>query len=92
MARMIRKQIYIEERQEESLKARATAEGVSESELIRRALDHVIEEQEEEERRKRAWEDFEAVVRERMAMDVPQTGRSWTRDELYEERVGRFSR
>lgn len=36
---MIRKQLYIEPRQEEALKRRAHELGVSEAELVRRALD-----------------------------------------------------
>jgi len=39
MMYVIRKQLYIEPRQEEALKRRARELGVSEAELVRRALD-----------------------------------------------------
>jgi hypothetical protein len=38
---MIRKQVYIEERQERTLKRRARQRGTTEAEIIREALDHV---------------------------------------------------
>ena len=34
----------------------------------------------------------ERVIQERMKLRVPQTGRSWTREEIYEERLARYSR
>jgi hypothetical protein len=85
MARMIRKQVYIELGQEELLKRRSRELGVSEAALIRRGIDEVA-------RRgpgvldKKAWEEELAFMKKRARMKVPQTGRSWTRDELYEER------
>ena len=33
-----------------------------------------------------------AVIEERMRMRVPQTGRGSTREDLYEERLARYSR
>lgn len=33
----------------------------------------------------KAWEQAKKFMLERLAMDVPQTGRTWTRDELYED-------
>ena len=42
MAQMIRKQIYIQKGQEERLKKAAEARGVSEAEIIRRALENEL--------------------------------------------------
>lgn len=40
---MIRKQLYIEEHQDAALKRRARELGISEAELVRRALDDLLE-------------------------------------------------
>jgi Zn-dependent peptidase ImmA (M78 family) len=94
MAQMIRKQIYIQKNQEERLKKVAEARGVSEAEIIRRALDVEL---------KRAGYrlayDNEAMKRLYQAMldmdkkpPIPQKKRDWTRDDLYEERMKRYDR
>jgi hypothetical protein len=91
MGRMVRKQIYIGREQDELLKQRAQELGVSEAELVRRGIEHVLESGPEEER-KRAWEDALAFMKERAKLKVPQTPRTWTRDELYDERPKYLSR
>ena len=91
MARMIRKQVYIEPEQEELLKRRSRELGVSEAALIRRGIDDIAHEGSSTMFDKRAWKEALAFMKERAKMKVPQTGRSWTRDELYEERLERFS-
>lgn len=40
---MVRKQLYLEERQERALKRRAAETGLSEAELVRQALDAALE-------------------------------------------------
>jgi hypothetical protein len=92
MARMIRKQVYIEPEQEDLLKRRSRELGVSEAALIRRGIDEVARRGPPGVFDKKAWEEELAFMEERARMKVPQTGRSWTRDELYEERLERFSR
>ena len=92
MSRMVRKQIYIEPEQEEILKKRAQEMGLSEAELIRRAIEYLIRGEVTVPPNLKAWEEAKAFIQGRMKMDVPQTGRQWTREELYEERLGRFSR
>jgi len=92
MSRMVRKQVYIEPRQEEILKKRAKEIGVTEAELIRRGIEYVIRGEVTMPPNLEAWEEAKAFIQERMKLDVPQTGRQWTREELYEERLGRFSR
>ena len=94
MGRMVRKQIYIEPRQEQLLKRWAKELAISETEVVRRALDHFGRDPavSSSEQRLRAWEEERAFMEERKKMVVPQTGRSWTRDELYDERLERYSR
>lgn len=91
MGRMVRKQIYIEPRQEEMLKRRARELGVTEAALIRRGIDHAGQAPTLWFLDWDAWEKEKAYIRERMKIVVPQTGRGWTREELYEERLKRLS-
>lgn len=94
MAQMVRKQIYIQKSQEERLKKVAEARGVSEAEIIRRALENEL---------KRAGYrlayDGDAMKRLYQAMldqdkkpPVPRKKRDWTREDLYEERIKRYDR
>lgn len=91
MGRMIRKQIYIKPEQDETLKRKADELGISEAELIRECIDAGTSQPLASERRK-AWQELLASMDERSKLRVPQTGRDWTRDELYEERFERYSR
>jgi hypothetical protein len=89
---MVRKQVYIEVGQEDILKRRAKEIGVSEAELIRRGIEQVGRVGVPLRRDPRAWEEAKRLIQQRMAIAAPQTGRGWTREELYEERLERFSR
>ncbi len=92
MGRMVRKQVYIEPHQEELLKRRSKELGVTEAELIRRGIDQISLADSVMPRDHAAWEEAKAFIRKRMSIDAPQTGRTWTRSELYDERIQRFSR
>lgn len=91
MGRMVRKQIYIKPEQEEALDSRSKELGISEAELIRQYIDDGTARPSAAEREK-ALQELLADMKERAKMRVPQTGRDWTRDELYEERFERYSR
>lgn len=91
MSRMVRKQVYIEPRQEELLKRQARELGTTEAELIRRGIDQIGRAPAARPADRRAWEEAKAFIQQRMRLTAPQTGRSWTRDELYDERLQRFS-
>lgn len=91
MARMIRKQIYLKPHQDETVKQKARELGVSEAELIREYIEIGARSPTAREREK-ARQGLLASMRERSKIQVPQTGRDWTRDELYEERLERYSR
>jgi len=84
MTRMIRKQVYIKPVQDKMLKERAEQLGVTESELIRRGVDQATAVVKAP-RDPKAWEEALAFMKQRGKMRVPQTGRTWTRDELYED-------
>lgn len=88
---MVRKQVYIEERQDEALKRRAHELGVTESQLIRDGIDIVtspgrLPEDEAE------WQAELVFMRERAGLDVAPGKRSWAREELYEQRPKHLSR
>jgi len=94
MAGMVRKQVYIEKRQDEALKRAARRRGVTEAELVREALDMRSRDSRAGVTPDRdAWLSFKRfVLRERKKGRLPARGRTWTRDELYEERLGRWTR
>jgi len=94
MTQMVRKQIYLQKSQEERLKKIAEARGVSEAEIIRRALD--IELRHAGYRLAYDGEAFSKFLAFMKELDqrppVPQRKRDWTRDDLYEERMERYDR
>lgn len=94
MSQMVRKQIYIQKSQEERLKKIAESRGVSEAEIIRRALENEL---------KRsgyrlaydddAWKRIEVRIAEMDQLPpVAQKKRNWKREDLYEERMKRYDR
>ncbi len=94
---MVRKQVYIGVEQNRRLKQIAEDLGTSEAELVRRGLDYL--ERVEVKRETvtppvdlSAWEEEKKFIAERMEKykDVPQTGRTWTRDQLYDDRFKRW--
>ena len=92
MGRMIRKQVYIEARQEAMLKRLARTQGVSEAELIRQAIDRQVSSGHVLPSEGAAWEDAHRFMLElRNRGPIADRGRTWTRDELYEKRVGRHA-
>jgi hypothetical protein len=88
MPRMVRKQIYIEQRQQVQRKRAAKARGLSEAELIRQAIDqHLAGGTQGLPRDPEAWQRALALMRSLQAEGpMPDRSRNWTRDELYEER------
>lgn len=92
MVRMIRKQVYIDDRRQALLKRKARELGVSEAELIRRGIDLATSGAEAGYVDLSAWEEMKDFLEKRRRMKVPQTGRSWTREELYDDRLKRISR
>jgi len=95
MSQMVRKQIYIQKSQEERLKKIAEARGVSEAEIIRRALENELRlmnvyrpayDQE-------AWKQIVAFWEELDKRGpVEPRPRNWKREDLYEDRMKRYDR
>jgi len=78
---MIRKQVYIEKRQDRLLKQRAKALRTTEAELIRRGLDRTLIEAGTESR-KDSWQSALDLMQRRKRMRGAR--RTWHREELYD--------
>jgi hypothetical protein len=90
---MVRKQVYIEKRQDEALKRAARRRGVTEAELVREALDLRSHDSRIEMAPDReAWLSFKRFVLRERRKGPLANARPWNRDELYEERIGRWTR
>lgn len=84
MTRMVRKQVYIEPRQEALLKRLARETGATEADLIRQAIDRQTEALLFPRRDLRAWQEERDFIR-RLIEQGPVPGeRRWRREDLYE--------
>lgn len=91
---MVRKQLYIEERQERALKQRAKALGISEADVVRQALDALLD----TERKAVVVPGHQRALRELLerATEFSRSRRRapgrrrYRREELYEERENRW--
>jgi hypothetical protein len=92
MPRMIRKQVYIESRQGTTLKRQARALGITEAEVIRRAIDCQMTSVRLSIRDLKAWKRERAFITKRMAKGHAPGGRRWKREDAYEERLMRYGR
>jgi hypothetical protein len=92
MPRMIRKQIYIESRQDNSLKKQARDLGVTEAEVIRRAIDRQMASIRLSIRDLKGWEREKAFITKRMAKGQVSGRRQWKREDAYEARLMRYGR
>jgi len=92
---MIRKQLYLDERHERMLKQRAEEQGLSEAELVRRALDLLLSRGEGGEpvpsSRREALEELLARA-DAAAAEGDNSAWRFDRDEIYAEREDRFVR
>ena len=94
MSRMVRKQVYITPEQDIALKQRSQLLDVTESELIRRGIEHVTSVEVSAEEKRRLWEQELEYMRRRAELLVPPGTKpwKWNREELYEERIDRYPR
>ncbi len=92
MPRMVRKQVYIESRQETTLKQQARNLGITEAEVIRRAIDRQMISVRFGAKDLKAWEREKAFITKRMAKGRTSGGRQWKREDAYEERLMRYGR
>ena len=92
MSPMVRKQVYIEPRQDELLKKWAEETGKTEAEILRQALDQWLASEQRRREAEAAWEAERAFIEEWAAQGPVPGERTWTREELYEERLSRHDR
>ena len=92
MSDMVRKQIYINRRQEAVVRRLAHLRGTSEAEVIRRAIDHEVENAQPvvSQFDHSAWEDILRFVEERVKLGITGQPYHWNREEIYEERENRW--
>jgi hypothetical protein len=94
MTDMIRKQVYIHKRQKALLKRLSKLRGVSESEIIRSAIDREVSQPRPlaPASDRSAWEEVLRCVGERRALGITGKPYKFNRQELYEERENRWLR
>lgn len=85
MGAMVRKQVYIEPRQDELLKRLASATGATEAEIIRQAIDQYAAQALTRERRLEAWERQRAFIQGLIDKGpIEGGGRTWRRSDAYD--------
>jgi hypothetical protein len=92
MPRLVRKQIYIESRQDALLKEKAHFLGVKEAEIVREALDRLMATIQLDVRDLTAWEREKAFIAKRMAKGFVPGTRRWKREDAYEERLMHYGK
>ncbi len=87
---MVRKQLYIEPRQEKMLKRLARSTGKTEAEILREALDRHAEQSQQHRRRAQAWSEIREFIGQRMAKGPLPGAWKWNREEIHDRpRLGR---
>jgi hypothetical protein len=89
MARMTRKQIYIEPDQDRRLRALSRRRSKTESELVREGIDRVLSTPPLSARDHKAWKEELAFIDHLTRLGPVKGKRTWTREELYDERLSR---
>jgi len=81
---MVRKQVYIEPRQEASLKQLVRETGASEAEIIREAIDHQARVVAFRRRDLAAWQRERAFIADLISRGPVGGERRWRREELHD--------
>lgn len=84
MTRMVRKQVYIEPRQEALLKRLVRETGATEAEIIRQAIDHQTKTFLFPRRDLSAWQEERDFISRLIQQGPLPGGRRWRREDLYE--------
>ena len=84
MTKMVRKQVYIEPRQEALLKRLARETGAKEAEIIRQAIDRQAQTFLFPRRDLRAWQEERDFINRLIQQGPLPGGRRWRRKDLYE--------
>lgn len=90
MPQMVRKQLHIESRQGTTLKKQAQILGVTQAEVIRRAIDRQIALVRLNVRDLKAWEREKTFIAKRMAKGRAPGGRLWKREDAHENFQNNF--
>ena len=91
---LVRKQIYIQKRQDILLKRLAQVRGISEAELIRQAIEREFSGGEELPLRSSSeiFQEFKSSALAQRNKGIKGSAHSWYRQELYQERENRWLR
>ena len=90
---MVRKQIYIQKRQNLLIKQLAQAHGISEGELIRQAIEHELSGSSQPIfNSASAMDDFAKLALAKRGSGVKIKPYRWDREEIYKERESRWLR
>ncbi len=81
---MVRKQVYLEPRQEALLKRLAQETGTPEAELIRQAIDRHTQTLLFPQKNLIAWQRERAFIEHLIRQGPVPGGRTWTREDLYD--------
>jgi hypothetical protein len=92
MTQMIRKQVYIEPKQDAILKKRARRLGITEAEVIRRAIDRHTVLMPSVTPDLAAWEREKAYISKRMAAGRVRSDRRFYREDAYKQRLKRYGK
>lgn len=84
---MLRKQIYIDSKQERLLKRKASELRVSESELIRQGLEKLLHTGTAIPKDITAWEKEKKFIHALMKQGAVKGGRTWRREDIYDRNV-----
>lgn len=87
MPQMLRKQIYIDRRQNRLLKRKASELRVSESELIRDGIEKVLRSGTAVTKNITAWEKEKKFIRALTKQGAVKGGRTWRREDIYDRKV-----
>jgi hypothetical protein len=84
VARMVRKQVYIEPRQEMLLKRLARETGTAEAEIIRQAIDRHTRTLLSPRKDLSAWQRERAFIEQLIELGPVPGGRTWSREDLHD--------
>ena len=92
--RMVRKQVYIQTRQDALLKQLAEARGLSEAEIVRQAIERELAGAPVQPAApdRFAWQELVAFLEKRQGAEPARQPYRWERQEIYNERESRWLR
>jgi hypothetical protein len=92
MVRMIRKQVLLNARQDALIKRRARELNMSQADVLRERVDGLAMEEAAPRLDRKAWLRERKFMMTRVGLASASARRTWTREELYDERLRRVPR